>query len=373
MCKKKIMPSLFLAKKIKNKSGFTIIELAIVAIIISVLFGASLSLINYQQKSGLQASLDEMTAVIRDTQKKSITQESGGTWGVRLSRPSSGPSGYEVFQGTAYDINKVVKSLTLGRGAEFSGILPGGFLDLFFYQNGASSKNITITISSPGVKFAGIITVRISGKLVSNLEKGLVGYWLFDEESGSLALDASGRGRSGTITGSPPPLWDTPANCKSGSCLKFQEAGQDIVSGVFPEEFSKFSIVGWTRIESGAGSIFSGLDVSGAGFSGEFVPNRIPSIWTNPPVGGQNFSPGSGITGWRHLAFVYDGATRKIFIDGLERGSSPLVGASFSPTSFTMGKRASASDFFGGWLDEIRVYNRALDANEIIAQYNTMR
>ena len=357
-------------------TGFTIIELVVVAVIISVLFGASLTLIEYQQKSGLQASLEEMTAVVRDVQKKSATQESGVLWGIRFSRPSSGSSKYEVFQGTAYDAGKVVKSLALGRGGEFSGILPGGFFDLFFYPNGAASRDATITISSPGVKFTAVIIVRVSGKIISNMEKGLIGYWLFDEGSGFLALDASSKRRSGSITGTPPPLWETSLNCKSGVCLNFQAANSDLVSGIFQESLSKFSILGWVRVEPGSGGggrggIFSGLG-SGNGFSGEFISNRIPNFWTEPPAGGENFSLSSSISGWHHLAFVYDGATRRIFVDGLEKGSSLLAGASFSPTSFIMGKRVSVSEFFDGWLDEVKVYNRALDAKEILAQYNSM-
>lgn len=363
-------------KKNKDQCGFTIIELVVVAVISGILFGASLSMIDYQQKSGLQASLEEMTAVVRDIQKRSITQESGALWGIRLSRPPSGPSKYEIFRGTVYDADKIVKSLSLGRGAEFSGILSGGFLDLFFYQNGAASKNATIVISSPGVKFTGVIIVRVSGKIVSGLEKGLVGYWLFDEGAGSLVLDASGGGHLGNVAGTPPPLRDTSANCKSGNCLKFQESASAMVSGDLQKNFSKFSIAGWVKIENSGtyGGIFSAIG-AGNSFSGEITFPRKPAIWSEPPAGGESFDLNQSLASnvWYYLTFIYDGATRKIFVDGTEKGSNSLAGADFSPATFLMGKRVSVPEFFSGWLDEIRVYDRALDAKEVFAQYNIMR
>ncbi len=64
---------------------------------------------------------------------------------------------------------------------------------------------------------------------------------------------------------------------------------------------------------------------------------------------------------WYHLAGTFDGATLKVYIDGVEKSSakSPVNEVPDTATPLQIGNR------FTGVIDEFVMYKRALNANEI--------
>jgi len=80
---------------------------------------------------------------------------------------------------------------------------------------------------------------------------------------------------------------------------------------------------------------------------------------------------------WHHVAAVYDGSTKYIYVDGTLDVSAPATG-SIATNSFPVciGENAEilakglADRHFNGIIDEVSVYKRALTSNEIAAIYN---
>ena len=74
---------------------------------------------------------------------------------------------------------------------------------------------------------------------------------------------------------------------------------------------------------------------------------------------------------WHHVAVVYNGSAMKIYINGVEDGTKN-IGTWDKPRYFVLhlGKEYSyyTSRYFDGKLDEVRIWNRALSAEEIIAR-----
>jgi hypothetical protein len=70
---------------------------------------------------------------------------------------------------------------------------------------------------------------------------------------------------------------------------------------------------------------------------------------------------------WQHVAGTYDGTTQRLFINGVEVGSRPQAGlAAVSAGVLRIGGNASfAGEFFQGAIDDVRIYNRALNATQI--------
>ncbi|MEL6651698.1 MAG: LamG-like jellyroll fold domain-containing protein, partial [Bacteroidota bacterium] len=71
---------------------------------------------------------------------------------------------------------------------------------------------------------------------------------------------------------------------------------------------------------------------------------------------------------WQHVAWVYDGSSVTLYIDGVVRGSSPASGTlSDGSIPFTIGRSilTSLNFYFGGRADEVSVWDKALTQADI--------
>ena len=76
---------------------------------------------------------------------------------------------------------------------------------------------------------------------------------------------------------------------------------------------------------------------------------------------------------WRQVAAVYDGTSVKIYLDGVLDGS---IAATIAPmdgtTSLKIGARGDDANIrFGGLIDDVKIYNRALSPTEIQTNFNS--
>lgn len=70
---------------------------------------------------------------------------------------------------------------------------------------------------------------------------------------------------------------------------------------------------------------------------------------------------------WINVVGVYDGANAKIYLNGVLKGTLPLTGTVNPGQAATLGK--SGSTFFSGEIDNVKVFNRALTAQEVADLY----
>lgn len=77
---------------------------------------------------------------------------------------------------------------------------------------------------------------------------------------------------------------------------------------------------------------------------------------------------------WYHVAATYDGNQSKLYVNGvLEASATPGFALDYDTTPIfigTTGTWAPYLSMFGGIIDEVSIYNRALSSNEIAAIYN---
>jgi hypothetical protein len=72
------------------------------------------------------------------------------------------------------------------------------------------------------------------------------------------------------------------------------------------------------------------------------------------------------LNAWTHLAATYDGAALRLYVNGALASTRAMTGpitASASP--LRIGGNTIWGEFFNGVIDELRIYNRALTAQEI--------
>jgi len=193
-------------------------------------------------------------------------------------------------------------------------------------------------------------------------DEGLVAYYAFDEGSGSIAHDSSGNGNDGQIQGAK---W---VRLREGCALEF-DGLDDYVDCGSDESLNiaeKFTVEAWVYFQgfpSSPTSIVSkghSYSLLATGYGGNFYwcgrqnsPLLIPGLW-------------------QHLVGTFDGEGLEIYLDGAlitySPSQKPAVNLSKSQPML-IGKGAGNEGYFKGMIDEVKIYSRALSADEVDAHY----
>jgi hypothetical protein len=77
------------------------------------------------------------------------------------------------------------------------------------------------------------------------------------------------------------------------------------------------------------------------------------------------------VNAWTDVAFTYDGATLRLYINGTQVASRAAGGAIQTTNNpLWIGGNSPYGEYFTGLIDEVRIYNRALTQTEIQADMN---
>lgn len=198
-------------------------------------------------------------------------------------------------------------------------------------------------------------------------ENRLIGWWQFDESSGSVAQDrsASLRHLSVQLPGTGP--W---TNGIFNGCIQLDGAGRHLVyaNPIAAADFT-FSIWARTIDESDLQTIAVAEGPGGQGWrlttrqDGRVVALFNSSTQTDQAVVSQSEEPYNiKDGGWHHVALTYDSATgnSKLYVDGELEGSAVIQGQ--IPATYTalrIGHKGSGN-WWKGALDEARLYDSAL-------------
>ena len=223
-----------------------------------------------------------------------------------------------------------------------------------------------------------------SNKTLAPFTHGLIGYWKFDESSGTTAYDSSGYANDGTMYSSTTPtLLTTSSGCKLSNCL-YLDGIDDYVSFTFNSILapSSYTIMVW--VKSDTNTLYLPIIAYGSIYQSLYYrySSRPITYLSGTNYRYFNITTG-GITPYDnqlHFAsFVVTGNSQndisdsKFYYEGLERPiySTVVSGVPSTKTVFRIGR--SNNYYFKGNLDEIRMYNRVLSASEIEAIYNATK
>ena len=73
---------------------------------------------------------------------------------------------------------------------------------------------------------------------------------------------------------------------------------------------------------------------------------------------------------WKYYALTYDGATARLYVDGIHVSTASGT-HSTNNNRLLIGTWDTATEFYDGTIDEIRMYNRALTQPEIQRDMNS--
>jgi trimeric autotransporter adhesin len=209
-------------------------------------------------------------------------------------------------------------------------------------------------------------------------------HWRFDEDAGNVALDASGMGNAGTYVGEPTA--PTPSNLVPATMFAnprsrlFGATGRPSVRlANVPAALKPANEMTFTLFYRATTVAMGGTDLLNLGtdFLLRLKPADIEFAKRVSTVAGMVY----GITRaapisnhvdgkWHHVAGVATAAGMRIYVDGTLRGSNargePAVYTSPDLWIGRNGDGTPGRDFAGN-VDEVRIYTRALAAEEIAA------
>ena len=213
------------------------------------------------------------------------------------------------------------------------------------------------------------------GKSESRGPAGLIGYWNFDEDSGTIAHDTSGSGYNGVVSGA---TWTTG---KINSALTFNGTTNDVITPNIALG-NTFSVSVWVNptvsVESSyariaeteyAPGFYLGTNATGTGY--KWVVNG-GSGTTGSCGAGYGCAEGGVVTsGWHLVTATFDGTTAKLYVDDALVGGDTFSAPSNTNLPLYIGRYYAAS--LAGWngaIDEVRLYNRALSNADVSTIYN---
>jgi prepilin-type N-terminal cleavage/methylation domain-containing protein len=136
---------------LKNKKGFTLVELLIVIVIIMLItVFVYLSLFRRKGFSELYSTRDQIVALLREAQNNAISQNKDSEWGVYFSNLTSTSSFYSLFYGTIYSTSTSLKKYNLPTSVQYntSTIPTGSSLTIYFNKiTGISSTSTSIILN----------------------------------------------------------------------------------------------------------------------------------------------------------------------------------------------------------------------------------
>jgi hypothetical protein len=116
-----------------------------------------------------------------------------------------------------------------------------------------------------------------------------------------------------------------------------------------------------------ANNLLTGYDLRLNGASVEFRWGTNNSISSND----------IDATTWHHIAGTFNGTTYKLYIDGLEKASQNGAAPTANDMECILGAMDQANnppnkpvDYYHGWIDELRIWNKALDVEHIRQMMN---
>ncbi len=239
---------------------------------------------------------------------------------------------------------------------------PGGVTDPALTNNSATDTDV-ITILTTSCE----------------TDSSLVGCWQMEENGGSALLDGSSYTNDAALYGSPAwaagkvGSYSLDLNGTSQYGLVADDSSLDITNQITiatwikPEQYATMDL-----IKKATNGSVDGYELTLATTKTDATSQRVffrinqatnadtyrVSAITEYPIDGT----------WMHAAATYDGTTMRLYINGvLESSLTPPGGTTIALNNVpvSIGAQNDVQRFYMGWMDDARIYNRALSLAEI--------
>ncbi len=194
--------------------------------------------------------------------------------------------------------------------------------------------------------------------------EGLLAEWNFDEGKGNVARDSSGNGHDAKVYGA---TW---VKQRDGFAINMDSAGAyvDCATSEALGVTGPVAIEAWIKPMRKPQGEPHLLGEGMRSYGMYYYNTEICWYIGHGPV--SNWLSGTPKIGeWNHVVATFDGKRMSLWINGREAASRESVVESYETGGrFSMGTKGSSDLLrFNGMLDNVRVYNRALSGEEVVA------
>lgn len=213
-------------------------------------------------------------------------------------------------------------------------------------------------------------------------QAALVAHWTFDESSGS-ALDSSGNGFHGTIVNTVTQG----QTGQIGGAYAFSGAGWvDFGVGTVTSKITNFPITVsyWVKTTTATGTRCA-VWMGKRGIDTQYLQTGMKNGNANAAYRNPDFDAAAawkdrGTTAteadgkWHHIVAVYpDAAKRYVYVNGVLADSAAVTQAYYTGTDQVAvgnnNRRSTYTDAFDGLIDDVQIWDEALDAGAVVAVY----
>ncbi len=248
------------------------------------------------------------------------------------------------------------------------------------------NANMQSALGSSSVSSAGVVDRSASGEYCVPGDAASclppVGHWRFEEKSGTTANDVSGNGYSGTLTNSP--TWVSGkfgSGVNTNSASAYVNIGDPVSGDLDFNTTDDFTVSAWIRTSSSLPNngeiMYKGFGGSDPGyrlrlasttgyFNCEIADNAAGT--TQLSSGGPALNDGQ----WHYVACVLSGSGTQLtaYVDGIAKNAvADSEGPLLSAKNLEIG-RNSATSYFPGDIDDVRIYRYARTPAQVAWDYN---
>ena len=274
----------------------------------------------------------------------------------------SDPAGLILNAGESATPTPFIKTVIIGSKLSIAATTPQGLNNTWYgFSSWSDGGPATHDIVAPATATTYTATYK-----PEPTPAGLVLGYGFEETAGTTAGDVSPFKNNGTINGPTGT-----ASGKFGRALSFDGTNDrvDVPDAASLDLSNGMTLEAWVNPTTNSGWRTAMLKERGKDLLYALYASNGAKPTAEVYSGTENASPGTAalpLNAWTHLATTYDGTTLRLFVNGVQVSSKAVTGSMPNTAeALRIGGNAVWGEYFAGLIDEVRVYSRALSANEI--------
>lgn len=269
---------------------------------------------------------------------------------------------------------------TVGDITAATDLLFGKYLNLPFYDGSLDDVRIYDSALN-GTQVASLASGNCNAFAVpppcAPTDPNLIGYWKFDEGTGSTTADSAGGENNGTLDNQPTWVSGNPAVSPNPSALSFDGVDDQVrvfLSQHFEFDNEPFTVSTFLKTGTGGSAVLGNYNGFARGWGMRVNTGSQIAFFgygTQGTLDTYISAPGLLNDQWHHVAAVYTRSgpvlTIDTYLDGSLIGTATGTVGSIESSSLLLFGRYLSMPYFEGLMDDIRVYDSALTATQVAA------